>query len=434
MCAEFLHSPSILRINPKRTVLRPYFFTSKVTGQAQSHIARAQHICQHILGLSFDECDLQLTEVGQGFISGHPHARKYFLERFEDVKKLVGPFFGGMDDIEDPHAALIGAYFCREYAFEAAAVMNPSIVMHPDQSGVVGGATRFCLSVRCVGEGHLSTLAFRSVLIFDDGTIDLEPEPTFAVEARPLDHVSAGPVTLALSADLSLFSAVIFPITASQAMGIEDLRLVEFTQESGQTMYLGTYTAYSGSETTTELFETNDFQSIRLTPLRGAASAYKGLAMFPRRINGYYAAVGHLDLENLHYLESRDPHVWDHGQTLLSPRFGWELVQIGTCGPPIELDEGWLVLFFGVGAMRRYGLGAVLLDKSDPRKVLARSHTPILAPQPDTREGYVPNVIHSCGSIRHKDRVIIPYAVAESSIRFVSVTISSLLADMRSAQ
>ncbi|WP_298331133.1 glycosidase [Asticcacaulis sp.] len=434
MCAEFLHSASVLRINPKRTVLRPYFFTSKVMGQAQSHITRAQHICQYILGLSFDECHLRLTELSQGFISGHPHARKYFLERFEDVKKLVGPYFGGMDDIEDPHAALIGAYFCREYAFEAAAVMNPSIVTHPDQTGLVDGATRFCLSVRCVGEGHLSTLAFRSVLILEDGTIELEPEPPFAVEACPLAHATAGPVTLVRPDGLSLFATVIFPITSSQAMGIEDLRLVEFTQENGETVYLGTYTAYSGSETTTELFETTDFQTIQLTPLQGAASAYKGLALFPRRINGYYAAIGRLDLENLHYLETKDPRVWNYGQTLLSPRHGWELVQIGTCGPPIELDEGWLLLIYGVGAMRRYGLGAVLLDKSDPRKVLARSKAPLLAPQADTREGYVPNVIHSCGSIRHKDRVIIPYAVAESSIRFVSVTISSLLADLRGGQ
>lgn len=431
MFTDLTHSPVVLLTNPKRTVLRPYFITAQAPGQAQNHIARAQHICRTVLGLSSDECEAELTELTRGFISVHPQGEAFFLERFAEVKALVGPVPAGIGHVGRPHAALIGAYFCREYAYEAAAIMNPSIVAHPDQPEVEYNASRFCLSVRTVGEGHLSTLSFRSVLIFDDGRVEVEPEPVSAVEAHPLVAASAGPVTVVRKDGTSLAEMVIFPVTTAQSNGIEDLRMVEFTEDNGDKIHVGTYTAYSGKETTCESFETTDFKTISLTPLRGLASSHKGLTFFPRRINGRYAAIGRLDLENLHYLESDNRHVWNHGEQLMAPQFSWELVQMGTCGSPIELDEGWLLFYHAVGAMRRYALGAALLDKANPRIVLARLKTPLLSTQEDTREGYVPNVINSCGAIRHRDRIVIPYAAADSSIRFASVEISALLRDMR---
>ncbi|UDF05582.1 glycoside hydrolase family 130 protein [Asticcacaulis sp. AND118] len=431
MFTELSHSPVVLKTNPKRTVLRPYFITAQAPGQAQNHIARAQHICSTVLGLSSDECEAELTELTRGFISVHPQGQAFFLERFAEVKALVGPVPAGIGDLGLPHAALIGAYFCREYAYEAAAIMNPSIVVHPDQSALADDAARFCLSVRTVGEGHLSTLSFRSVLAFDDGCVEVEPEPASAVEALPLVAASAGPVTVVRRDGTSLAEMVIFPVTTAQSNGIEDLRMVEFTEDNGNKSYLGTYTAYSGKETACESFETTDFKTIHLTPLRGLAASHKGLTFFPRRINGQYAAIGRLDLENLHYMESDNRHVWNHGELLMAPQYSWELVQMGTCGSPIELDEGWLIFLYGVGAMRRYALGAALLDKANPRTVLARLTTPLLSPQEETREGYVPNVMNSCGAIRHKDRIVIPYAVADSSIRFASVEIAALLRDMR---
>ena len=210
---------------------------------------------------------------------------------------------------------------------------------------------------------------------------------------------------------------MIFPVTESQSNGIEDARFVEFS-DGGRTTYYATYTAYKGTAIRSELIETSDFLSFRMSPLHGAAARNKGMALFPRRIDGKYAMIARQDNENLYLVYSDDLYRWEGGQAILKPQFPWEFVQIGNCGSPIELDEGWLLLTHGVGPVRKYSIGAVLLDKSDPSRVLARSREPLLRPEPSEREGYVPNVVYTCGAMTHNDQIILPYAVSDTLLQF----------------
>jgi predicted GH43/DUF377 family glycosyl hydrolase len=222
-----------------------------------------------------------------------------------------------------------------------------------------------------------------------------------------------------------LSERVIFPVTASQSNGIEDARFVEFA--GPPKTYYATYTAYSGKAIRSELIETRDFLSFRMTPLTGAASRNKGMALFPRKLNGKYAMIGRQDNENLYLLQSEDLYTWEAGQAILRPEFPWEFVQIGNCGSPLELDEGWLLLTHGVGPVRKYSIGAVLLDKSDPSRVLARSREPLVRPDSSEREGYVPNVVYTCGAMRHRDLIILPYAVSDTFSNFATIRIAALM-------
>jgi predicted GH43/DUF377 family glycosyl hydrolase len=231
-------------------------------------------------------------------------------------------------------------------------------------------------------------------------------------------------VTFKDSPDIS--ERVIFPVTESQSQGIEDARFVEFS-DGGRKTYYATYTAYTGRAIRSELLETSDFQSFRMTPLQGAAARNKGMALFPRRIDGKYAMIARQDNENLYLITSKDLYRWDGGEAILKPQFPWEFVQIGNCGSPIELDEGWLLLTHGVGPVRRYSIGAALLDKNDPAKVLARSVEPLLRPEPSEREGYVPNVVYTCGAMRHKDQIILPYAISDTYSNFATIEIAALM-------
>jgi predicted GH43/DUF377 family glycosyl hydrolase len=224
---------------------------------------------------------------------------------------------------------------------------------------------------------------------------------------------------------------VIFPVTEAQSNGIEDARFVEFEGEARRTFY-ATYTAYNGRAIRSELIETHDFLSFRLSPLRGAAAKNKGMALFPRRIGGHYAMIARQDNENLYLIYSDDLYSWDGGVAILKPEFPWEFVQIGNCGSPIELDEGWLMLTHGVGPVRRYSIGAVLLDKADPSKVIARTREPLIRPEPPERQGYVPNVVYTCGAMRHNDRIILPYAVSDTFSKFATIDIAALLGLMAS--
>jgi predicted GH43/DUF377 family glycosyl hydrolase len=229
------------------------------------------------------------------------------------------------------------------------------------------------------------------------------------------------------SAEIS--ERVIFPVTASQSNGIEDARFVAFQHDDRQTFY-ATYTAYDGRGIRSELIETSDFLTFRMTPLKGSAAQNKGMALFPRKIDGRYAMIGRQDNENLYLIYSDDLHVWDGGTPILRPEFSWEFVQIGNCGAPIELDEGWLLFTHGVGPVRRYSIGAALLDKTDPSKVIARSREPLVRPDPSQREGYVPNVVYTCGAIRQGERIILPYAVSDTFTNFATIRIDALLAAM----
>ncbi|HVK80077.1 MAG TPA: glycoside hydrolase family 130 protein, partial [Verrucomicrobiae bacterium] len=325
-----------------------------------------------------------------------------------------------------------GAYFLQENSFEAAALFNPSIVLHPDQTGAPVGGIRFILSLRALGEGHVSSLTFRTGAIGADGAVTIDPCARLAsipaVRSRRSGTEGDG-VDVIFNTNDDISERVIFPVTPSQANGIEDARFVRFDDE-GREVYYATYTAYSGRAICSELIETADFVSFRMTPLRGAAAQNKGMALFPRKIDGRYAMIARQDNENLYLLYSEDLYTWDTGAALLKPAFPWEFIQIGNCGSPIELNEGWLLLTHGVGPVRKYAIGAVLLDAADPSKVIGRLREPLVGPEPSEREGYVPNVVYTCGAVRHGPNLILPYAVSDTYSTFATIDLSTLLAAM----
>lgn len=352
---------------------------------------------------------------------------------------LLGRFEARADDMEPAvrsHQAfnivqkrLIGAYFLNEYAYEAAALFNPSIVAHPDQSLVKEGSLRFILSLRAVGEGHVSSLTFRSGVVNRDGQIRLDK--TAALATLPdvvvrLNVPLGEQIRLEFSDKTDLSERVIFPVTLAQKNGIEDARFTEFVDQ-GNSFYYATFTAYSGQSIRSELIETNDFVHFRMHPLSGDASYNKGMALFPKKINNKYAMIARQDNENLYLILSDDLYSWNGGIEILRPHYPWEFIQIGNSGSPIELDEGWLLLTHGVGPVRRYCIGAALLSKDNPSVVLARSEYPLIYPMTSEREGYVPNVVYTCGAIRHHDELILPYSISDNFTTFATVNIRALL-------
>jgi predicted GH43/DUF377 family glycosyl hydrolase len=283
-----------------------------------------------------------------------------------------------------------------------------------------------------VGEGHVSSLTFRSGYIGANGAVTVDPTSRIATTPKIRlckFRTEGNEVALAFTPDGDISERVIFPITDTQWHGIEDARFVEF-DDDGKKIFYATYTAYSGTAIRSELLETVDFLNFRLTPLYGTAAQNKGMALFPRRIDGKFAMIARQDNENLYLVYSDDLHSWNGGTAILKPQFPWEFVQIGNCGSPIELDQGWLLLTHGVGPVRKYSIGAVLLDKSNPSKVLARSREPLVRPEPSEREGYVPNVVYTCGALRHNDKIILPYAVSDTSSNFATINVASLIEAM----
>ncbi|HEV2818668.1 MAG TPA: glycoside hydrolase family 130 protein [Allosphingosinicella sp.] len=420
--------PLRLHADPARVVIRPFH----LAWQAQdAEPGRARRLVEAVMALDTRNVRAELGLVFRDFETRHWQTREVFLARFEEVAAQVGLQPGA---IGDARKQLIGAYFCHEYSYAAAALMNPSIVPHPDQSGMTNGARRIILSLRAVGEGHISTVAFREGVLTPKREFELMPQPPFATAATcSANCASSGetPVAVRRHPKSTLSGTVIFPVTEPQRHGLEDLRLVQFGDEEGGREWLGTYTAYSGRGIRSEMMRTKDFKTFRLVPLTGEAAGNKGMALFPRRIGGRYAMIGRQDGENifLHFSDRLDH--WEAGQLLLKPHYPWELVQIGNCGSPVELDEGWLVLTHGVGAMRKYSIGAVLLDKDDPSRVLGRTPDPILSSLDHEREGYVPNVVYSCGATRIADDIFLPYGVADSSVAFAFMSIRELLAGLR---
>ncbi|MBR0553089.1 glycoside hydrolase family 130 protein [Stakelama marina] len=413
-----------LHADPSRVVVRPFHIGWQSNGGAQS---RSERLVREVLDLSPQDARAQLDAVLKDFEARHWQTRRVFMTRYDEIEaqlKLDGAA------ISDEKRQLIGAYFCHEYSYAAAALMNPSAVPHFDQTGMAEGCTRVILSMRAVGEGHISSVAFREGIITAKNQLRLAPEPPFATAADAAEEelqAPEGPVTVHRHRDSTLSGTVIFPITKAQSNGLEDLRLVQFTHRDGSIEWLGTYTAYNGSVIQSEMMRTRDFRAFDLVPMTGSAARNKGMALFPRRIGDHYMMIGRQDGENLFLIKSDSLTHWDEGTKLLEPRYPWEFVQIGNCGPPIELDEGWLLLTHGVGAMRKYSIGAVLLDKDDPSKVLGRTNRPILAAKDQDREGYVPNVVYSCGALRHGGSIFIPYGIADSSIAFAFARIDALL-------
>ncbi|WP_425230568.1 glycoside hydrolase family 130 protein [Sphingomonas sp.] len=423
---DLLNHSLRLHADPSRVVVRPF------------HIAwggpngRTERLVAEVLAMTPAEARLQLEVVLKDFEARHWQTRRVFMTRYDQIEELLD--LKGAE-IGDEKRQLIGAYFCHEYSYAAAALMNPSAVPHFDQSGMPAGSMRILMSLRAVGEGHISSVAFREGIITEGQELKLAPEPPFATAADASewgeDEMPAGEVTVHRHRDSTLSGTVIFPITQAQSKGLEDLRLVQFTHDDGSTEWIGTYTAYNGSVIQSELMRTRDFRAFDLVPITGPAARNKGMALFPRKIDGQYLMIGRSDGENLFLLKSDSLEHWEDGAKILTPKFGWELVQIGNCGPPIELDEGWLLLTHGVGAMRKYSIGAALLDKRDPSKVLGRTPEPLLAAKDQDREGYVPNVVYSCGAIKHGDQLFLPYGIADSSIGFAFAPISELLKAMR---
>jgi predicted GH43/DUF377 family glycosyl hydrolase len=417
-----------LRPDSARVVVRPFKPATEPRDFNSTDRTRANHIVDRVLALDAATVRAQLADVLDNFRGRHRNLIEIFEQRVQEMSVV----FAAHEAFTQDQRQLIGAYFLHEYSFEAAALFNPSIVAHPDQSGAPAGGRRFILSLRAVGEGHVSSLTFRSGVINADGGVSVDPPARLASvpQLRAPLAVDADRAEVYFRPEEDLSERVIFPVLPSQSNGIEDARFVEFN-EAGQRTYYATYTAYTGRSIRSELMETRDFVTFRMSAMSGSATNNKGMALFPRKIGGRYAMIARQDNESLYLLHSDDLYSWSGGTLMLKPRFPWEFVQIGNCGSPIELDEGWLLLTHGVGPVRRYSIGAVLLDKADPSKVLARSAEPLVRPEAPEREGYVPNVVYTCGAMRFNDRVVLPYAVSDTFCTFATMKIPELLRSLQ---
>ena len=473
------HYPLLLTPDNTRVIIRSFIPNSEL--HKATVIGRA-------LALTEDEVEQELQEVRAAFGERHIDLEGTLRNQYT----LMQPHIFSQRPLSLARQLLIGALFCGEYALEAAALFNPSMVAHPDQSGLAEGGLRFIMSLRATGEGHISSIEFRSGTIDADGDISLTPVTRFAalagVESNPTyrkkdfliklhemgvenEYVSTVmnalpegfsrsnlvdsvayverevlPMTrecqrtlecvqwladsnyeIRFASTLEISERVIFPVSTNESNGIEDARFVRFTEEDETVKYYATYTAYNGHKILPQLIETQDFLHFRILTLNGSAVQNKGMAIFPRRINGQYVMISRQDDENLYLMFSNNPHYWCDPQILLRPAETWEGVKIGNCGSPIETEAGWLVITHGVGPMRRYCIGAVLLDREDPAKVIGRLREPLLFPQAGERDGYVPNVVYSCGALRHGNRIILPYAKNDSVAVIASMDLGELL-------
>ncbi len=473
--------PITLRPDPRRVIAR--FFGSDD--------ARNRRRLERILSLPEDVADRLLCELEEDYSEQHRDLVDIWLEHFERVAPLLPVAW---QNVSKRRQLLAGAYFTMEYAIESSALFNPSIVPLPDQSPTPPGTTRFLMSLRATGEGHISSVVFRRgsidrnnyLVIEEAGQVtrpladvpdaefdtsryrvqlaeagflgpleeqvlerlglsfsmeELEREllslrAVFPTEGaweqthRNMLSVARSSYKLLIGDDVSVSEAVIFPRSENESRGIEDLRLVLFTEEDGFRHIYGTYTAYNGTTIFPTLMETSDLRVITIATLTGRCARNKGMALFPRRIGGRYVCSGRIDGENLYIMYSDNILVWNEAYLAMEPLHWWEFSVIGNCGSPIETPEGWLLLTHGVGPMRQYCIGAALLDLKDPTKVLGRSREPLIAPEEDERSGYVPNVVYTCGAMRQNDVILIPYALSDHSTTFAFVSLEDLLASL----
>ncbi len=445
-------------------------------------------IVQRVLELDDAEVDALVTHLRADFSRRHRHIEEAFRTHYQSVKSYLP------DDAElsEARQLLIGAYFTMEYSVESAALFNPSLALHPDQSGTKRGEARLLMSLRATGEGHISSIVFRTGMVHADGSISFDQPSRFAHRLRtqadrlyekklftlklmemgayndtagdilgPLpehftfhqleDRISelaqgeSVPAILNETTENLLWLArsnyhlempagtdpsevVIFPSSDNESRGIEDVRLTRFFDDDGTVTYFGTYTAYNGYRILPQLMETADFRHIAVHTLNGRYVQNKGMALFPRKINGLYHMISRIDGENMYLMWSDDVHFWNEAQLIQQPRYPWELVQIGNCGPPIETDAGWILLTHGVGPMRQYCIGVSLLDLEDPSKVIGHLDEPLLVPDEDERDGYVPNVVYSCGAELCGKSLIIPYAISDRVTTFATVDVNELIA------
>ncbi|MBB5728442.1 glycoside hydrolase family 130 protein [Sphingomonas prati] len=422
------HSSVQLHPDPSRTVLRP-FDVGDPDGFGDPDRSRAQRIVDHILRLDEDERRIELDRVLASLHSRHMGVEDVLFRRFEEISGLT------IDRAATPRdtALLIGAYFSEEYSFEAAALFNPSVILHPDQSGLPDNTIRFVLSLRGIGEGHVSSVTFRTGTWAPGGEVVIDPPRPTVVSPRieSIDgDIANGAVCFRWPDGTDPSERVLFPITPSQRQGIEDLRLVRFTDDDGSVQILGTYTAFNGASARSEMLSSDGTEMFEIRPLNGSAGVAKGMALFPRKIDGRYVMLGRQDNANIWLLTSDNLYHWEGGQKIITPENPWEYIQMGNCGSPIELDEGWLVLTHGVGTVRTYCIGACLLDRHDPTRVIGRMRLPLVHPSPKERDGYVPNVVYSCGALVHDRTLLLPYGVSDNFATFATVPIDDLLATM----
>ncbi len=483
MSMHLKRTATILKPDQSRVLLRPF---------SPGGPERVARIIGRIMAIPEDRVGRLLEEVSAELSPRHQQIHKLFLRRFEEVRESLAT----VDGVSAQRRLLIGSYFLAEYSLESAALFNPSIVPHPDQTGLQSGALRFVLSLRATGEGHISSVTFRTGIIHPDQQIEVLSASDFLAEPRQIpnpryekaqfrrklselglsgefmrritgklgesfsledlraalqgeefrlpdgmtqedQNIAQGIWMLARSnyevqfgPEQQLSERILFPATPSQRNGIEDARFVRFRNDDGTHIYYATFTAFDGRVIVPELVVTSDFLNFRFVSLNGPAAENKGMALFPRKIDGRYAMLSRQDNENIYLMFSDDVHFWNERQLLLKPAFPWELVQLGNCGSPMETEAGWLVLSHGVGPMRQYCIGAFLLDRDDPVKVIGRLREPLLKPNENEREGYVPNVVYTCGALIHNGELIIPYGLADHATSFATVALAEVLSAM----
>ena len=419
--------PIVLRPDPKRTVVRP-FVPSDPDAYAVPGHPRGQRIVERLLSLSEREVHLELERVRLSLNERHRDVLPMLERRFNDIAGMIP----ADRTVTPEQRVLIGAYFSAEYSFESAALFNPSIVPHPAPDAGTGDL-RFLFSLRGIGEGHLSSVTFRTGTWAADGAVTIdEPSETAVPPVQELPNGWADTETIQLNCSGSRdpSETVLFPIVESQSRGIEDLRLTPFALPDDPHTYAGTFTALGTAGVQQQLLQTDDFRVFKMHPVKGKLAESKGMALFPRQVDGRYLALGRQDNENLWLFASDDLFQWDEVSKLMGPRYPWEFVQIGNCGSPLEIDEGWLVLTHGVGVVRNYCMGAALLDRDDPTKVIGRMAVPLLEPEPADRDGYVPNVVYSCGGLVRGRALLLPYGVADEYTAFATVDLDRLVAAM----
>ncbi len=476
--------------NPRRVIAKPYLPGQEIIPGGD---ARSALLMDRILAIPEPEVASMLAGVMADFSSRHREFEQILQRHFE----LVGHHIAPGTQLSRERRLLIGAYFTHEYSVEAAALFNPSMVLAPDQTKLRPGERRFVMSLRAVGEGHISSIEFRSGTLDAASAVTLDPVDSKLVSGRrtppssydkqkfaaklvelgaaneiassvlarlserftldDLDHslalleengfphaisfetvkiirvLASSNYVTSFPADSEISERVIFPAGPNETQGMEDARFVRFVEDDGSVKYYATYTAFDGFEILPQLIETEDFVSFTISTLNGAAAQNKGMALFPRRVDGKYAMLSRKDRENLHLATSNDVRFWNDVTELHKPSKPWELLQIGNCGSPLETEAGWLVLTHGVGPMRRYTLSALLLDLADPRRVIGHLPVPLLAPDETEREGYVPNVLYSCGGLINGDALVLPYGFSDHGINIALISVPELLAKLRSS-
>ncbi|WP_328406027.1 glycoside hydrolase family 130 protein [Nocardia sp. NBC_00403] len=409
----------------RRVLARLFLPGQEILGQG---ISRADAIIARVLGLSDADVSATLADTMGRFGERHRDIGATFATHYARVAHRVPRT--STPTLE--RRQLIGACFTQEYAVEAAALFNPSIVAHPDQSGIAPGELRFVMSLRALGEGHISSIEFRTGTLGQGDSVRLD-EQTPYIETGQFTSTASGDYTVAFPAELPMCERVLFPAADEESRGIEDARFTRFVAADATVTYYATYTAFDGAVVTPRLLRTSDFATFVSTTLAGDGAAGKGMALFPRQVHGRYLMLSRWDRESISVVGSADARVWSDPVTAYLPTRPWELIQLGNCGPPIETPAGWLVLTHGVGPMRTYGIGAILLDLDDPTRVIGALRRPLLAPDEAERNGYVPNVVYSCGALVHQDTLVLPYGRSDSAVGFAFIALPALLRQLLEA-